>query len=55
MTTTESAVRNGVDTATLFATREHPKVLTGADMAPTPVEFLLHALAGCLALDVKAG
>ena len=98
MTTTETAVRNGVDTATLFATLDavkaapeaakfqfrasnrwvsgthsqstihgffgvgeersheqshtydvdHPKVLVGADMAPTPVEFLLHALAGCL-------
>jgi uncharacterized OsmC-like protein len=27
---------------------DHPKVLVGADMGPTPVEYLLHALAGCL-------
>ena len=27
---------------------DHPVVLTGADHAPTPVEYLLHALAACL-------
>jgi uncharacterized OsmC-like protein len=27
---------------------DHPKVLVGADEGPTPVEYLLHALAGCL-------
>ena len=27
---------------------DHPAVLVGADRAPTPVEFLLHALAACL-------
>jgi uncharacterized OsmC-like protein len=27
---------------------DHPAVLVGADMGPTPVEYLLHALAGCL-------
>lgn len=27
---------------------DHPKVLTGADNAPSPVEHLLHALASCL-------
>lgn len=27
---------------------DHPKVLTGADNAPTPVEHLLHALGSCL-------
>ena len=27
---------------------DHPPVLTGSDEAPTPVEFLLHALAACL-------
>ena len=27
---------------------DHPEVLVGADHAPTPVEYLLHALAGCL-------
>jgi uncharacterized OsmC-like protein len=98
MTTTESAVRNGVDTAALFATldavkahpelarfrfrasntwvsgthnqssiegffgtgqdlahkqawtvdADHPTVLVGQDNGPTPVEYLLHALAACL-------
>jgi uncharacterized OsmC-like protein len=98
MTTTDNAVRNGVDTATLFATidavkanpdiarfqfratnrwvsgthnrstihgfygamqemthtqpwtfdADHPPVLVGADNGPTPVEFVLHALAACL-------
>ena len=98
MTTTESPVRNGVDTATLFATldavkgtpdiakfqfratnkwvsgthnqstihgfygamqemthqqawtfdADHPAVLVGNDNAPTPVEYVLHALAACL-------
>ena len=96
--TTESPMRNGVDTATLFATldavkanpdiakfqfratnrwvsgthnrstihgfygagqemahrevstfdADHPEILVGADNAPTPVEFLLHAIAACL-------
>jgi uncharacterized OsmC-like protein len=27
---------------------DHPKLLVGGDNAPTPVEYLLHALAGCL-------
>ena len=95
---TNDGVRNGVDTATLFATLDavkaapaaaqfqfrasnrwisgthsqstidsffgvgeeqvherittlnvdHPKVLVGSDQGPTPVEYLLHALAGCL-------
>jgi uncharacterized OsmC-like protein len=27
---------------------DHPPVLTGSDNGPTPVEFLLHALAACL-------
>ncbi len=27
---------------------DHPAVLTGQDNGPTPVEFLLHALAACL-------
>jgi uncharacterized OsmC-like protein len=31
---------------------DHPKVLTGQDQAPTPVEFLLHALAGCLTAGI---
>ena len=98
MTVIENAVRNGVDTATLFATvdavkgdtdlakfqfratnrwvsgthnqstihgfygatqelthqqpftfdADHPAVLVGTDNGPTPVEFVLHALAACL-------
>jgi uncharacterized OsmC-like protein len=27
---------------------DHPRVLVGSDNGPTPVEYLLHALAGCL-------
>jgi len=95
---TDTAIRNGVDTATLFATldavkatpeaarfqfraenewvsgthnrstiyrffgvgeerthervfeldADHPAVLVGHDNGPTPVEYLLHALAACL-------
>jgi uncharacterized OsmC-like protein len=102
MTTTASPVRNGVDTATLFATldavkgdtdiakfqfratnrwvsgthnrstihgfhgakqemnhrepftfdADHPPVLVGADNGPTPVEYLLHALAACLTAGI---
>jgi uncharacterized OsmC-like protein len=99
MSITETAERNGVDTATLFATidavraqpeaaafqfratnrwvsgthsrgyiqgffgvgaedrsreqpfvlnADHPDVLVGTDDGPTPVEYLLHALAACL-------
>jgi uncharacterized OsmC-like protein len=97
-TTTNESTRNGVDTATLFATldavkaapeaaafqfrahnqwisgthsrstihgfygvseerahehtfqfdADHPAVLVGRDNGPTPVEFVLHALAACL-------
>ena len=31
---------------------DHPKVLVARDQAPTPVEFLLHALAGCLTAGI---
>jgi uncharacterized OsmC-like protein len=31
---------------------DHPTVLVGADNAPTPVEYLLHALAACLTAGV---
>ncbi len=98
MTVMENSVRNGVDTAALFATldavkadpgiakfqfratnrwisgthnqstiegffgahqemthretfrfdADHPAVLVGADQGPTPVEYVLHALAACL-------
>jgi uncharacterized OsmC-like protein len=30
------------------ATADHPAILVGEDNGPTPVEFLLHALAACL-------
>jgi uncharacterized OsmC-like protein len=100
--TLSPAVRNGVDTATLFATldavkgdneiaefqfratnrwvsgthnrstiegfygakqemahrqpftfdADHPAVLVGTDNGPTPVEFLLHALAACLTAGI---
>ena len=100
--TADNPVRNGVDTATLFATldavksspeiakfqfrasnkwisgthnrstihgfygagqelthrqaatfdADHPEVLVGEDHAPTPVEFLLHALAACLTAGI---
>jgi uncharacterized OsmC-like protein len=39
--------------ATTFLTdSDHPAVLCGEDRGPTPVEHLLHALAGCLAAGV---
>lgn len=31
---------------------DHPAVLVGADQGPTPVEFLLHALASCLTAGI---
>jgi len=31
---------------------DHPRVLVGEDHAPTPVEFLLHGLAGCLTAGI---
>jgi len=31
---------------------DHPPVLTGSDEGPTPVEFLLHALAACLTAGI---
>jgi uncharacterized OsmC-like protein len=34
------------------ATGDHPAVLCGADAGPTPVEWLLHALATCLMAGV---
>ncbi|MFL6081134.1 MAG: OsmC family protein [Ornithinibacter sp.] len=102
MTITDSSRRNGVDTATLFATldavkgqneiakfqfrasntwvsgthsrttisdfhgamqemehqqptvldSDHPAVLVGTDQGPTPVEYLLHAIASCLTAGV---
>jgi len=31
---------------------DHPAVLTGQDEAPTPVEYLLHAIAACLTAGI---
>jgi uncharacterized OsmC-like protein len=31
---------------------DHPEVLVGRDRAPTPVEFLLHALAACITAGI---
>jgi len=31
---------------------DHPRVLTGGDAGPTPVEFLLHGLAACLTAGI---
>ena len=31
---------------------DHPAVLVGADRAPTPVEFLLHAIASCITAGI---
>jgi uncharacterized OsmC-like protein len=31
---------------------DHPEVLVGKDNAPTPVEYLLHAIAACLTAGV---
>jgi uncharacterized OsmC-like protein len=31
---------------------DHPKILCGEDRGPTPVEHLLHALAGCLTAGI---
>ena len=31
---------------------DHPPVLTGGDNGPTPVEYLLHALAACLTTSI---
>ena len=33
-------------------TADHPAVLVGADRGPTPVEFLLHALASCITAGI---
>ncbi|WP_336490790.1 OsmC family protein [Methylobacterium nigriterrae] len=34
------------------AESDHPRVLCGADAAPSPVEWVLHALASCLAAGI---
>lgn len=33
-------------------TADHPAVLVGADRGPTPIEFLLHALASCITAGI---
>ena len=37
---------------TFFGDADHPAVLCGGDSAPTPPEWLLHALAACLAAAI---
>lgn len=34
------------------ADADHPEVLVGDDMGPTPVEYILHALASCLTAGI---
>ena len=41
-----------VHTATFQYDADHPAVLVGGDRGPTPVEFLLHALATCLTAGI---
>ncbi|HEY0836896.1 MAG TPA: OsmC family protein [Azospirillum sp.] len=38
--------------AAFKADSDHPAVLCGEDNGPTPVEYLLHALAGCLTAGI---
>ena len=38
--------------AAYTADSDHPAVLCGADNAPTPVEYVLHALASCLTAGI---
>jgi uncharacterized OsmC-like protein len=38
--------------ATFEADSDHPAVLCGADQGPSPVEWLLHGLAGCLTAGI---
>src|SRR4029079_19624070 len=38
--------------APLEASADHPAVLCGEDQAPAPVEWVLHALAGCLTAGI---
>jgi uncharacterized OsmC-like protein len=37
---------------TFIAEGDHPALLVGADNAPTPVEYLLHALASCITAGI---
>ncbi|EKV29490.1 hypothetical protein C882_0312 [Caenispirillum salinarum AK4] len=41
-----------VHAAVFKADADHPAVLCGADNGPTPVEFVLHALAACLTAGI---
>lgn len=38
--------------STFMYRADHPAVLVGADRGPTPVEFLLHALASCITAGI---
>jgi uncharacterized OsmC-like protein len=54
-TTIDSFTGAGGDHAhavTFKYTADHPAVLVGNDRGPTPVEFLLHALAACLTAGI---
>jgi len=42
----------GVDGRHFTVAADEPPVLLGSDRAPNPVEFLLHALAGCLTSSI---
>ena len=45
--------RQEMNHATAYvAEADHPAVLVGADNGPTPVEYLLHALASCLTAGI---
>jgi uncharacterized OsmC-like protein len=52
MTTFTGAGGDHQHKATYAVDGDHPAVLVGADEGPTPVEFLLHALATCLTAGI---
>ena len=47
-TGTSVSARNASRTSDFVFDADHPAVLVGRDNGPTPVEFVLHALAACL-------
>lgn len=52
MTTFHGAGGEHEHAASFMADSDHPAVLCGGDNGPTPVEHLLHALAGCLTAGI---
>jgi uncharacterized OsmC-like protein len=48
VTTVNGGVPDTARTATFELDNDEPDVLLGGDRAPNPVEYVLHALAGCL-------